>query len=89
MQRDEDIRHALNFLDRVIGFGQIDVHAGSDGGSGGGKIFIIAAKSRNNRPAAGSIDRHRLAAHRMTGEKSHRYRPDIGITVDFDDLIFI
>jgi hypothetical protein len=38
MQRDEDVRHLLDFLDRVIGLGQIDMHPGSNGRPGCRKI---------------------------------------------------
>jgi hypothetical protein len=51
MQWQEDIGHLLNFLDRVIGLGQIDVHTGCDGRTRRWEIFVIAAKAGYDRPS--------------------------------------
>jgi len=67
MQRDEDVRHLLDFLDRVIGFGQIDMHPGSNGRPGCRKIFIVAAKTRYDCFAIGGVDGHRLSADGVSG----------------------
>jgi len=49
MQRNVDVGHLTDLLNGIISFGKINMHARGDGRTGWRKIFIIAAKSGNNR----------------------------------------